>query len=127
MAEYALLDAANAILEYRQFDSVPNDPIGKNWRWLPVIVTDPAFNSETEVKEGPVVTIEPMRVTRIWTVRAKTTAELDAGRTAKIDDVAEAILRAICNHENRIRALQTPPDPAVTLAQCRAALKALLP
>lgn len=124
-APYALVDQVNAILELRDFASTPNDPTGKGWRWLPIIITDPAFDPATQVRTGPVTTVETLRVTRVWTVRAKTAQELDDDKVARIEGADAALIIAICNHENRIRVLEAKAQ--ITLAQCKAALKGLLP
>lgn len=49
----------------------------KGLRWLPIIVTNPTYDGNTQVKEGPVVTVNATDVTRVWTVRDKTAQELD--------------------------------------------------
>lgn len=42
MTRFALLDMTNAVLKERDFDEQPGDPIGKGWRWVPVVeATDP--------------------------------------------------------------------------------------
>ncbi|MGH7179169.1 MAG: hypothetical protein ACREJC_17460 [Tepidisphaeraceae bacterium] len=125
MSQYALIGTDDVILEYRSFSAKPNDPVGKGWRWLPVIVTDPAFDSETQVREGSVVTVTASEVTKVFSVRDKTAKELDADKTREVDGISVAIIRALCNHENRIRALNA--QEAVTFAQCKAAIKALIP
>lgn len=47
---------------------------------LPIEDTRPSLDAVAEVEEGPVVTILADKVTRVWTVRAKTSGELDALR-----------------------------------------------
>lgn len=49
---------------------------------LPIEDTRPPVDAVAEVEEGPVVTILADKVTRVWTVRAKTSGELDALRAA---------------------------------------------
>lgn len=116
MTEYAIVDNGS-IVGFRHFNTVPNLP-GKPYRqFLPVVETNPSFDPETQVKTGPVVTVEAERVTRVWSVRDKTAQELDA-------DVDFLQFRVAFNHENRIRALEG--KAAITAAQFRAALKALL-
>ena len=59
-----------------------------------VIVTDPAFDSATQVKEGPVDSYDGTTATRTYTVRAKTQAELDADqRQADISKVRNGVLK----------------------------------
>ncbi len=114
-----------AVVEYRDFSTPPPDMTRKGFAWLPIVITDPAFDSTTQVRTGPVTTVEALRVTRVWTVRAKTAQELDEDKTVRIEGADAALIIAICNHENRIRALEN--KAAITLAQCKSALKALLP
>lgn len=123
-AEYALVNQADEILELRDFASVPNDPVGKNWRWLPVEVTDPAFDGETQVRSGPVTAVEATRVTRVWTVRAKTAPELDADKQAEIDSLPEPVVKALLDHENRVR--NSMGQAAITETALRATLKSYI-
>lgn len=124
-AEYALVDQANAILERRDFAATPNDPTGKGWRWLPVVITKPAFDPTTQVQTGPVITVEASRVTAVWTVRNKTAQELDDEKTERVNAVDFLTFEVAFDHENRIRALEA--KAAITRAQFKAALKARLP
>lgn len=86
MAEYALIDAKTGdILKSAAFDAKPPDPTGKGWKWVPVEITDPPVNQAIQVKTGPVVTTADAKdkVTRVWTVRDKTTQELADEAAAK--------------------------------------------
>lgn len=38
MPRFALVDSRNAVLRFAEFDAEPADPVGKGWRWLPVVV-----------------------------------------------------------------------------------------
>jgi hypothetical protein len=126
MANFALVDNGTTVVRYQEFGSQPSNPAGKPWfTWLPVVDTNPSVsNPETEIKEGPVVTVGPSNVTRVWTVRAKTAPELDAQKTAIVDGLQRLILEALFNHENRIRALDG--QGAVTRAQFKNAIKGML-
>jgi hypothetical protein len=83
MTNYALVDDNDNILRHEKFTEVPLDPQGKPWRWLPVVDTKPAFDPATEVREGPVITVNANDVTRVWTVRSKTAQELDDEKEAE--------------------------------------------
>jgi hypothetical protein len=125
MAMYALIN--NGVIEgYRDFESPPTNPAGKPWlTFLPVADTNPAVTDpDTEVKEGPVVTIGATEVTRVWTVRAKTAGEIDAEKQVVVDGMQKVILEVLFNHENRLRTLQS--QGAVTRAQFRNAIKGML-
>lgn len=89
-----------------------------------VIDIDQPYNSNTEVKTGPVVTINPTQVTRVWTVRGKNAGELDADKDAEIDRQQRVLLRIILNHENRTRTLESRPP--ITMVELKAAIKGLL-
>lgn len=118
-------------VEYLRFfeSECPPDPAGKPGRtWLPApIVAAPSFDPATQVREDPQYIVGETEVTQDWSesVRAKTPQELDADKDSKISGVEEAILRALCDHENRLRDLEGSGN--VTLQQCRNGLKALLP
>lgn len=124
MSEYALIEiATNTIREYRDFAEAPPDVTRKGVRWLPVAVTDPA-QTATQVKEGPVITVEAKQVTRVWTVREKTSGEIDADKEAYLNSIDMLGFQIDFDHENRIRALEG--KQTITAAQFRAALKARL-
>lgn len=79
MTEYALVKDG-AILEYRDYAPnvdqsalPPNKP-----RMLPVIEDRPAYDQASEALDGPDVVIGAAQVTKRWTKRAKTQAEIDA-------------------------------------------------
>jgi len=117
-----------AIKEFRVFDGAcPNNPAGKpQFKWLPApLAAVPSYDSEAQVLSGPMHTIEPNQVTQSYSVRNKTAQELDADKVGRVNAIADAVIRALCNHENRIRTVEV--KPALSLAQCRDAFKALLP
>ena len=124
MAEYALIEiATNAIREFREFAETPPDVTRKGVKWLPVVVTFPPA-TDTQVREGPITTVEAERVTRVWTVRDKTAAEIDAEKEGYLNDLERLGFEIDFDHENRLRVLEG--RPTVTAAQFRAALKARL-
>lgn len=124
MPKYACVDQANAILHQRDYPTKPPDLPHKGLRWLLVVVTEPAFDGTTQVKEGPVTTVNAADVSVVWTVRAKTAQEIDADKAAEVSGVARVLFLAAFNHENRIRVLEG--QPVVTAAQFRNALKGML-
>jgi hypothetical protein len=83
---YALVSPQDAILEYRDDAPVgdqsllsPNKP-----RQIPIVEDgDVAFDPVTEVREGPVATIEQTRVRWTYSKRVKNAAEIAAMRAAK--------------------------------------------
>lgn len=122
MAEYALVGPQGQI----STTSMAVDPTVSTragWRWLPVEVTDPLFDPATQIKEGPVLTVFADKVTRVWTVRAKTAPELDADKDSMVSAMDMLAFKVLLNHENRIRALES--KATVTAAQFRATLKAM--
>lgn len=124
MTEYALVSPANVVDRYAS-NVDPTVQTRAGWRWLPVEATDPGvFDGATQVKEGPTVSVLSDKVTRVWTVRAKTAQELDDDKEATLDRFAGLMLKIAFNHENRVRVLEAKAP--VTAVQFRAALKALL-
>ena len=125
MSTYALVQLSDsAVLDTRDFAGIPPDVTRKGIQWLPLVVTDPAFDPATEVKTGPIVTVAKGQVTKVWTVRALTGDELDAVKGVQIDAVDVLVGKVLLNHENRLRALEG--KQAATAAQFKAALKAFL-
>lgn len=114
----------NAVGEQRDFASAPPDMTRKGFVWLPLVITDPAFDPATQVRSGPVDTVGKDSVARVWTVRNMTSDELDGVKGVQVDAVDIVVGKVLFNHENRIRALEG--KQAVTAAQFRTALKALL-
>lgn len=123
MPTYVLIKSGN-IIETRDYPTQPADIPHKQIVWLPLEVTKPNFDSATQVRTGPVDTILPDKVTRVWTVRAKTAAELDADKVLQVDGLDAALLKVAFNHENRIRTLEARAQ--ITFAQFNDAVKALL-
>jgi hypothetical protein len=121
---YALISPSNAVDRYSN-NIDPTVLTKAGWRWLPVVDTKPAYDSGSQVREGPVVTVNADNVTRVWTVRSKTAAEIDAEKDQIVAEVAVTALgKVLFNHENRIRALNS--QAPITAAQFLAAIKALL-
>lgn len=82
---YALIKDGE-IVEYRS--GIPNvdqeviRALGKPYL-LPVEVVDPEYNPISEVREGPVLTVEEDRVLETYTVRAKNSGEIYELQVAK--------------------------------------------
>lgn len=136
--EYALVSPTNVIDRYSQ-NVNPNVQTKPGWKWLPVEVTDPSFNDNTQIRTGPVVTVLIDKVTRVWTVRDKTsqelTDELNANRDGVITTVddLESVIRALVlilldelnQHASKITAILTSADNATTLANFKTAMLAI--
>lgn len=126
MTLYALIAATGQVRETREFAATPPDLMASEGvRWLPIIITDPAFDPATQVRTGPVETILANSVTRVWTVRAKTAQQLDDEKTNRVEGVEFLIFELAFDHENRVRVLEAKAP--ITRAQFKAALKARLP
>lgn len=123
MTAYALVSPQGVVDRYD--DKVdPNTGTKPGWKWLPVEQeATPAFDSKTQVCE-PVAVVAAARVLRTWSVRDKTSEELDATKGFEMSRVNKATLEVTFNHENRIRALEG--KNAVTKAQFINAVKGLL-
>ena len=126
MTMYALVDPSNQINRVLSDAMVdPTVPTKLNWRWLPIQpVGDVAYDPATQTKDGPVYSVLSDRITATYAIRNKTPAELDAERDFQVTTVSLVMLRALFNHENRIRALESKQP--ITVEQFRTALKALL-
>jgi hypothetical protein len=130
----ARLDDNDAVVEYRVFRDIdakmggwedgacPPSIEGKGVKWLPAPQAEkPSYDADTQVLEGPTVTVGKDSVTESYTVRDKTADELDGEKDARLDKVDTFVLRTLCDHESRIRVLEG--KSAITLSQCRAAIK----
>lgn len=118
---YALVDAANTVLEYREHQAQPSNLPAKEWRWLPVTQIDPPFNPATDIRTGPVTVVSPTEVTQTFTVRPKTVAELNAEKIQRADRAeseitGNAVLRAVV--------LQMAADKGITPAAMLTLLRA---
>lgn len=119
--QYALVDNINTVIEYREHQAQPPNMPSKQWRWLPVNEISPPFDQATDIRTGPVIAVSPTEVTRTFTVRAKTSAELNAEKIQRAT-AAEAgitnspILRAIV--------LQMAADKGITPAAMLTLLRA---
>lgn len=113
------------IVEEREFADTPPDTTRKGFQWLPYVDTNPPFDSATQVKTGPVVTIEATQVTRVWSVRAKTAQEIDDIKEGIVSEIAFLMFELAFDHENRVRVLEAKAP--ITRAAFRNALKARLP
>lgn len=93
------------------------------WRWViaPEAVKPP-YNPDTQYLEGPVAVVGPDAVTSTYTVRDKTPEMIDGDKEQRLQKLDVIILRIMCDQENRLRALES--KPAITLQQCRDAIKA---
>lgn len=102
-------------------------PAHKRSLWLPLVeVGNDQFDPDTQKKTGPVTTVEATRIVDTYTITDLTAQEISNLKDAKISSLDAVVFKVLFNHENRIRALKSPPDAAVTAAQFRAAIKALL-
>lgn len=123
MIEYALVAPDNSVLRVEK-NIDPTVSTRSGYKWLLYVRVMPDFNSETQVREGPVRTIGDKSVTDTWTVRAKTSGELDAGKDAIVSAVDKLQFMIAMDMENRVRALEGKAQ--ITAAQYRAALRARL-
>ena len=101
----------------------------KPFHWLPIEITKPDIpDHATHTREGPVITVEADKVTKVWTVNAKTEQELDAELAARkenrIPRSSSVEFKAMLDIENRTLALEG--KPAVTELEYRETLKAML-
>lgn len=121
---HALINPQGALVRV-EANIDPAVPTRTGYRWLPYQVAAlPAFDPATQVLEPPVVQIGAEAVTESRSVRAKTTAEIDAEKLQRVNALDLLVFRVLFDHENRLRVLEG--RPSVTPAQFRAALVAAL-
>ena len=135
MARYVLVeDGTDAILQEvdgdKKFRSgTPPDLPQKPFRWLPLEITKPDRpDSATHTREGPVITVEADKVTKVWTIRPRPKKEIDAelaaAKESRIPRSYSIEFKAMLDIENRTLALEG--KPAVTELEYRETLKAML-
>lgn len=75
--EYALIDLnTNEILERKVFDETPGDISHKGIKWLPIKVTRPPCNIDSQIEEGPTIIISNESVNVVYTVKNLTQEEI---------------------------------------------------
>ena len=87
MAKYALVSPADAIIEFRDYATPPNavTQSATKPRLLPVTLVDVTFDPVSEVRLGPVYTVNGnIDVKETYTKRVKTAAEITAMKNGKI-------------------------------------------
>ena len=134
MARWYVCDSDDNVFtdyRFREQDTMPPDPpkfLTFGWRWVKEVVVDPSFDSETEVKTGPVETVTFDEWRKVSTVRAKTSAELDdeadadADRIFVRDKTLKALSLVILDEINLLRVEHSLP--ARTAVQLRNAVSA---
>ena len=121
---YALV-RPDGTIDRLAIDIDPTMATRAGWRWLPAEpATPPSFDAATQVLTGPARAVGADLVAESYMVRDKTAGEIDADHEAMLDRMDAALLRVAFSQENRLRALES--KVAVTAAQFRAAIKALL-
>jgi hypothetical protein len=88
-------------------DEQPPDIPRKDVMFLPFVeVPKPAYDGETQNLSGPQpYAVSSTDVRQVWTVTAKTAAELDTIKDQKVGNMDGAILQIAFRHENLIREL----------------------
>jgi len=126
MTQYAVYDNQVFTGIIKELPSVPVLP-GKPYRkFYTTEIVNPAYDPETQVKEGPTIEEDHVNFIRrtVYTVRDKTAQELDDDKQTKVDNLDMVALRILFNHENRLRTLEGQGQ--VTLNQFKNAVKALI-
>jgi len=90
MSRHALVQGGE-IIGYREYAPVGDQSklaAGKP-RQLPVVEVNAEYDAESQVREGPVITVESSRVLWTYTVRAKNAEELDLMRAEKLVEIEQ--------------------------------------
>jgi hypothetical protein len=129
MPRYAQI-RSGVIVEFKVLPNQPPDLAHKGITWLPCPeVSRPSFDPKTHKVTGPTYAINASDVTEQWATVALTTEELSGAKTAAISAINgtyRPIIKALLDHENRIRAKDTPPKSALSLADYETAVRDLL-
>lgn len=125
----ALVDANNKIVRIVQTKTIdPNAPLKQGFKWLPIPKVDSPMLGADEVIDGewPTLVVGQTSVAETYPKRTKNAGELETDKTLAVDGIDVAVFRALCQLNNDVRAMKTPPQPALNAAQCKTALKALI-
>lgn len=117
MAEFALINQNLTIVRFDTSVNASKFGAQPTWpKWVPVEIVGDVATNETQVKEGPVQTVESTRVVRTFTVRSKTAPELAADKVARIDAMngQQAMLKIVLNLENDNRAIKKKINDLIT-------------
>lgn len=121
---YALVQSNNAVIALSSSID-PSAQTKAGYRWTPCPpVSPPTIDPAIEVVTGPTYTIGANLVTEVWGKRNLTAQELSDAKDYKVSAIDMLQLTVSFNMENRVRVLEG--KGAVTLAQYKTALKALL-
>lgn len=88
MLHYALVSPEGEVLETRRYEEEPEglDVAAHKPRLLPVVDDRPDYDTETEVREGPVWSIENGAAVRRWTVSPRPVEERRAAMLQAVRD-----------------------------------------
>lgn len=86
--------------------SPPPANAAKDWEWLPLVVVKPSYDGQTEVLEGPTEVVTATEVTRTWTVRDKTSDEINVDKDLRIPQTESVQYKIMFDQENRVRKLE---------------------
>lgn len=129
MPRCALVNAGNAVLAV-ETNANPAAQTRAGFRWLPCpAVAKPSFDAATETVDGPTYTVNANDVTEVWTKRSRTAPEMAEAKAAAVNGIngpLKPVLKILLNHENRIRAGATPPQPALSMADFKTFFEGLL-
>lgn len=133
MPRYALIKGG-VFSSVREYPTQPGNIPHKSVVWLPCPeVQKPAYDATSEKLVGPTFQIGETEVTESWSVVSLTSEELSAAKdsaVASINGNFNPLLKILRNHENRLRLLENSEfatnKPALSLAEVRAAIKAIL-
>lgn len=85
--QYALINiTTNEIVEQRTFGEQPPDISHKGVRWLPIVVIRPPCNIDTQIEEGPVITVTSDQVLVVYTVRSLTQEQIRQKLFTQLDN-----------------------------------------
>lgn len=83
------------IVETRDFEGAAPTLAPNKGAWLPEVVEGEAYDAVSQVREGPVQTIEAGRVLVAYTVRTKSAEEVAEMRAAKLQAIKDEARRRI--------------------------------
>lgn len=102
MMLYALVGSDNQIDRTHSFLTTEIPQTKQGWRWIPVEADPrPPYNPELQVATETEI-VEQQRVYRYWTVRDKTSNEIESDKIQKINAIDPTIIKALLDLYNKV-------------------------
>lgn len=85
----------------------PNASTKPGWRWLSITeLPSPIYDPKLQTLEGTNYNILESSIEKYWSVRDKTSEEIESDKQSKLGNISQIIIELLFEQENKIRQLQ---------------------